>query len=346
MTYIDWVDRVLERAVKTANEDENRGSIGIGLAAVANAAGVGMDQIEVQQALRTAGQDLAAMGLIEREQWLFRVKPNGIKVARAGGLRTRWPALFASVQPLEEDLQVLRAVVAESEVEDQGWADMKTIELKDVLTQFGREATQMAAHAISERLYHEGCISEPLRTFAWCQVRPSYIGAVIATQKEISEREQLVGRLIEQWETTSIDVKEVLRLGSDRNKAEFCKDVLALANTRVSGRRFMVLGFSDQSREFTTSVDPKVDAHRMESVLSGSCLPVPRIKYSVVPLQAGDAGLIEVFSDRADLPYRLGRKIWKFASSTVFARHNTLAVAIDGPELEGLIEEGRRARGG
>lgn len=175
--------------------------------------------------------------------------------------------------------------MAAGEIHGHGWADLREVELKDILTEMGREATLPAAQAISERLYQDSCIAEPLRSNAGgFIVRPSYSGVVLATQREVAEQERLVNELVDEWETTSVEVKEVLGLGTDREKAEFCKDILALANTFVSGRRFMVIGFNDDTRRFTTSVDPKVDNHRMESVLSSYCGPVPEIKYSEVAL--------------------------------------------------------------
>lgn len=345
MRYVEWVEAVLAGAVKHMSEDEYRGSIGIGIAGVANAVGVGMDKVDVQHALDTAGRDLASMGLVEHERWMLRVRPDAIKVVRAGGLGQLWPELFRSSQPLPEDLKVLQSVVAASEVQGANCADMQEVELKDVLVELGLEASQMAAHAISDRLRHERCIDEPLLTNAMCIVRPTYIGAVIATQREPSKLLSLLNEIVEGWETTSVDVKEVVRLDTERERAEFSKDILALANTLVSSRRFMVLGYNDRSRRFTSSVDPAVDAHRMESVLSANCVPVPAIRYSVVEVAGGQAGLIEVLSERAQLPYRVSRDVWKLKAATVYVRHNTLAVPIAGPELEALEAEGRRARG-
>ncbi len=345
VTYLEWVDAVLKAAVEATQSDEYRGSIGVVAAQIANKIGVGMEKQEIQAALHTAGEDLAFMGLIEHEQGPFRVGSRGIKVARAGGLRSQWPGVFQQLQPLAEDLAVLRRVVEASEIRDEHWANLNLIELKGVLREMALDATQPMANAIANRLHDDSCLRRPLMTTAWCHVQPTYLGVVLATQREVSLHEQMVRDLVGQWETTSVDVKEVLRLDSEREKAEFCKDVLALANTRVSGRRFIVLGFNNDARKFTTSMDPKVDDHRMESVLSAYCAPVPQIRYTVVALPEGNAGLIEVLSDRAQLPYRLARQAWKYEADAVFVRHNTLVAVAEGGELETLVAEGQRAQG-
>lgn len=277
---------------------------------------------------------------------MLRSNARGTKVVRAGGLRSQWQALFKHVTPLPEDVEVLRRIIAASEVQAEKFADMRLVELKEVLQEMASaDASQGAAISIAHRLQGDHCIAEPLLTNAWCKVRPSYVGAVIATQREISEHETLVRQLAEEWETTSVEFKELLQLDADRQKAEFCKDVLALANTIVSSRRFLVIGFSNRTRLFTTVVDPKVDLHRIESILSEYCTPVPEIKYTVIELPEGKAGLVEVVSDRARLPYRLARDIANLKAGTVFVRHNTLTAVCEGEELEYLEEEGRRVRG-
>jgi hypothetical protein len=39
-------------------------------------------------------------------------------------------------------------------------------------------------------------------------------------------------------------------LGTAREKAEFVKDVIGLANTKPSGRRWMIIGFDDKARKY------------------------------------------------------------------------------------------------
>jgi hypothetical protein len=97
VTYLTWVESVLHATVKVAEADQYRGSIGVGVGAIANELGVGMDDLAVRGALYTAGQDLDSLGVIEHEDWLFRVQPTAIKIVRAGGLRTEWPNLSVGI---------------------------------------------------------------------------------------------------------------------------------------------------------------------------------------------------------------------------------------------------------
>jgi hypothetical protein len=83
----------------------------------------------------------------------------------------------------------------------------------------------------------------------------------------------------------------------------------------------------------------------MESILGAYADPVPRITYATTPWEGGTAGLIEVFSDARDLPYKVNKDIGKYRADQVFVRHNTLVEEPSALELRYLIEEGRRARG-
>ena len=46
----------------------------------------------------------------------------------------------------------------------------------------------------------------------------------------------------------------------------------------------------------------------MESILAVYAEPVPRVIFATTPWEGGTAGLIEVFSDRRDLPHKLLRR--------------------------------------
>jgi hypothetical protein len=343
--YVDWVDRVLVALDRAATGDGNVGLIGVAVPRLLEDLSLPFDD-EAQRAVRSAADDLELMSCADAEPHRIRVTPQGQLIARAGGLRRGWKSLFETYVPLDEDLLVLAKVVELSVVEADLYASTSWVELKDALRLAGQNADQGTAIATSKRLEAIGCVHRGPITMGpdgYCQVRPSYVAIVITTEQLATEERALLDSLLADWETTSVDVKERLELDTDRQKAEFCKDILALANTRVSGRRFLVLGFNDISREFTTSVVSTVDTHRMESVLSAYCRPVPQVRYSTVALEGGTAGLVEVMSDRASLPYQLARDVWKLKADSAFVRHNTLVVVATGEELATLVAEGERA---
>ena len=348
MRYTEWVDSVLTALDRAATADGTAALVGVGWNQLLESLGLPINQ-ETQSAVFGAGRDLELMRCAEgMNQLRVKVTPAGQQIARAGGLRKAWPSLFQQYVPLEEDRAVLAKVVETGLTDAVAYASTQMVELKDAMRLAGYLGDQGSAIATAKRLQRIGCVHDPLITMGpdgYCQVRPSYVGIVIATEQVATEERTLLDQLVSEWETTSVDVKEGLGLDTERQKAEFCKDVLALANTRVSGRRFLVIGFNNISRAFTTSIDTSVDQHRMESVLSAySRNPVPRIEYRQIAMNGGTAGLIEVRSVPVDLPYKLSQGGWKLKANSVFVRHNTLVTLAEGEELDRLVAEGERSR--
>ena len=348
MQYVDWVDRVLAALDRAVTGDGNAALIGVGIEEVLRLVGVPLED-EARQAVVRAGNDLELVSCAEAEHYRIKVTTEGQRIARAGGLRKGWRSIFERYVPLEEDGIVLQKIVELGVHSSEHYASTSLVEMKTALLAGSQGSDQGSAIATTKRLEKIGCLhSGSLITGGGhegkCLVLPSYVGIVIATERIATEERELLDGVVADWETTGVEVKEVLELSSDRQKAEFCKDILALANTLVSGRRFLVLGYNNSSRSFTTTVDAAVDAHRMESLLSAYCDPVPQIRYSPIATESGVAGLIEVLSNRRGLPYKLVRDIWKFKAGSVFVRHNTLVEIAAGDELASLVAEGEHAR--
>lgn len=349
MRYVEWVDRVLVALDQLATADGGRAAlVWVGWHELLQALGVEVNQ-DTTLALYDTALDLELLGCTEGVDRLrVKVTPHGQRIARADGLRPSWPGFFEQISPLAEDCAALEKVVETSISEFDTYAAAQPVELKEAMQLAGHATDQGSAIAMARRLERDHCVHpSPLITMGpdgFCQVRPTYVGIVITTEQAASELQELLTHLLGDWETTSVDFKETVSVSTDREKAEFCKDVLALANTRVSGRRYLVIGFNDESRSLTTAVAASVDQERMEAIWSAYCQPVPRINYSPVTWHQGTAGIIEVISDRADLPYKLVRDVWKLKAESVFVRHNTLTALAEGAELATLLAEGQRAR--
>jgi hypothetical protein len=348
MLYVDWVDRVLIALDRTMTGDADASLIGVSVQHMQQELGVaGTD--EGYTAVATAINDLELMSCAEADRLTAKLTIQGHRLARAGGLRAGWKSLFDKYLPLDEDREVLAKAVEMSLHETQDLAWTGPVEIKEVQRELGRPVDQGDAIAVTKRLQALGCLHSDARITMGgnegrCAAHPTYVAIVLTTQRVTTEDRTLLNDLIEEWETTSVDVKEVLELGSDRQKAEFCKDVLALANTRVSGRRFLLIGFNDLTREFTTSIDPALTSNQLEGVLSAYCTPVPEIRLSMVPWDVATAAVIEVLSRPEALPYKLAREVWKLQANSVFVRHNTLVEQAVGEELASLVAEGERAR--
>jgi hypothetical protein len=176
-------------------------------------------------------------------------------------------------------------------------------------------------------------------------LRPTYRGVVRATQRIASEWQQRLEALVDEWETVTVDFKETLGLKTDRQKSEFVKDAIALATTKASGReRYIVVGYNDESRRFTTPFDPSIDQDRIEDIVNAYIRPPhPGVRLIRVPTGIGEAAVIELMRDPKHVPYRVAKVVQKLALDDTFVRHGTHAARPDPEELAELLAEAERA---
>ena len=183
-------------------------------------------------------------------------------------------------------------------------------------------------------------------------VRPTYQGLVWGTRRGFTIESKLIDELVKEWETTDVDFKREISLDTKKQKAEFAKDVLGLANTKSSGRRYLIVGFDDKTRDYLAPPDSTVTPDRMERILSDLTDSVVNIRYKIVDCRLGKVGRLEVLREPEKLPYRAvkdvlvdekGRK--GLERGKVYVRHGSQIEAPTETELQALEDEGRRARG-
>jgi hypothetical protein len=91
-------------------------------------------------------------------------------------------------------------------------------------------------------------------------IKPTYQGLVWQTRRGFTIESRFIDGLLKEWETTNVDFKRELSLNSKGQKGEFAKDVLGLVTTKSSGRRYMIVGFDDNTRKYYAPPDPTVTA--------------------------------------------------------------------------------------
>ncbi len=178
-------------------------------------------------------------------------------------------------------------------------------------------------------------------------LRPTYAGIVWESRRADVVDAKLIDGLVREWETTSVEFKRELRLDTADQKAEFVKDVSGLANTQASGRRWLVVGFDDQTRAYHSPPDPSVTQNRIEQVLARHLTPSLDVKYEVVPYKGGHVGRLEVLRDPKKLPYRVSKSLGdkkRIVEDQVFVRHGSQTEAPTATELQALREEAERAK--
>jgi hypothetical protein len=174
---------------------------------------------------------------------------------------------------------------------------------------------------------------------------PTLLGVIRATQAGDLEWQQRIVDLLADWETTSVEFKREMDLDTDAGKRRLVRSVLALATTKASGPRYLVIGFDSQTHAFTTPVDARLTSDRIEDVLAAYTDPVPEIRYRTVRLSGGDAGIVEVLRDAAKVPYRVKQAMKGLAVRDVVVRHGSHIEPPTAGELEALLREAALARG-
>jgi hypothetical protein len=159
-----------------------------------------------------------------------------------------------------------------------------------------------------------------------------------------TEDQERLGALVDEWETSTVDFKRELPLNSPRQKAELIRDVLALANTKASGSRFLVIGFDPVTHELTHSVDPAITLERLEQILHAYSDPTPDLRYRRVRHSSGTAGVVEVLRDPAKVPYLPSRDVAHIKKGDLFVRHGTSVEEPTERERANLVIEGETAR--
>ena len=346
--YVDWVDRVFRAIGAHAAADSDAVYLGVQAANVASRLGIdpaapGFFESPERLAIILAFADLRQVGVIvspkPHEYERARLSQEGRR-ALAHGLRSLWPDLF-SIHLDAAHLAILRRAAGLSELQGETHAQMVDIDASDAI-----ESSELGdVYATAKILEEAGCAT--LRAFLGGPVllRVTYAGLVRATQAEQTEWQALVEQLLPEWETTNVEFKRELSLGNPKRNAEFAKDVMALANTKSSGRRFLVVGFDPVTHAYSEGFDPALTQDRLEQILNSYLYPAPPVRLQQVAWGSGSVGVFEVRRQAGELPYRMRRVGGgQLRVGQVKVRHGSQVEDPTPAELAALEEEGQRAR--
>ncbi|MFC1942511.1 Crp/Fnr family transcriptional regulator [Chloroflexota bacterium] len=151
-----------------------------------------------------------------------------------------------------------------------------------------------------------------------------------------------VHQLVDEGESTNVVLKKQLNLSNDRETADFIRDILGLANTKSSGRRFMVIGFNSSTHSFAQSVNPNLTQQLLEQSLDVYAEPAPIITYIDIPLASGTIEIIEVMREGKNVPYRVKKDLSGgegIKSGEIYVRHGSVTEAPTKRELENLTQK-------
>jgi hypothetical protein len=312
-------------------------------------------------ALRYALGQLAEEGLAEQGKFNWKITPFGRKVL--SDPIEFWASICAE-QIDSEETDMLRLI---NELSPQQETTPEFVRLEDVtrdpiLQRFGIEPpppkTNEHMKELGKYLYDlPGLLAD--RRFLTkrslpgyhTSINPTYRGLVWETRRDFTIESKFIDSLLAEWETTNVDFKREFGLDTQKQKGDFAKDMLGLVTTKSSGRRYMIIGFDDKTRQYYGPPDPAVTQNRMEQVLSNLTEPVAVIRYDVIAHKGGKVGRVEVIRQPDKLPYHASQDVFDekgkrvLEKGKVYVRHGSQTESPTDAELEGLKEEGLLARG-
>jgi hypothetical protein len=362
MDFIDWCHHVLwtlerERFRSHLDEHEFEGIL-FGDAAREP----GFHTSNVQHGMFHALNALTEAGLADKEDYKLKITPLGRKVLSDP---TEFWAEICEEEVDTEEAEILRLVnrLSPQQEIDPECVWLKDVEATEVMAAFNvdpppaksnehMDEIQRYVYDLPGLLEDRGFLNTDGRAGYHNDLTPTYRGLVWETRRGFTVESRHIDKLLEEWETTNVDFKREIGLDTKKQKAEFARDVLALATTKSSGRRFLIVGFDDKTREYHAPPDLTVTQERMERILADLTDPVVTIRYEVIDFRLGQVGKLEVFREPEKLPYRASKEVLidekgrkGLEQGKVYVRHGSQTEAPTAAELDALIEEGKRARG-
>jgi hypothetical protein len=349
--YVDWVQRVLQAAGELTRADAQARLIGVAQEQVLGRLGGPSDpslpafhESPELSALGDAVVDLDRLGLVEPgsvRSRMVRLTQEGRRLA-AQSLRSIWPQVFA-IYLDDEQLTFLQQATALSEDRQAGYARVEWVPWQKIFDALGWRSDHARALDLAARLEEQRCLAHRADLGGGIDVYPTYVGIVRATEQVQTELQLLVAALLAEWETTNVEFKRQLDLATKADKAEFIRDILALATTKSSGERFLIVGFDDKTHQFLQSVGPAITQNQLEQLLNAYAAPAPEIRYHRVAWDQGEVGVIKVLRDPAKVPYRVNKTLAHISKGDVYVRHGSQVEPPTPAELAALEAEGRAA---
>lgn len=362
MDYIDWCSYVLQTCVQAHQTSEQVRLSGISPPELATiiTKEFGIDDYGKRpdftdstfyKGLIFALNDLLDYGLVEKPILSFRWKVTKYGRETAGDLTSVWWEICAdTLEPEHEQLLSVINQLSPQKAPDHVWLEELFPETLLAETGWEKDTLRLfrVAHELQELRYVDGSFMTPTHF----TVQANYKGLVWETRRGITQESKFIDDLIAEWETTSVDFKRDVHTDTASAKAELIKDILSLANTRASGRRWMIIGFEDKSRDYYGPPDPKLTQNHLEQIMAQYTAPVVDLRYRVVDYRKGKVGVVEVLRDPKKLPYRVAKSLGdkalgdkkRIEKDQIFVRHGSQVEAPSADERKELQDEGDIAR--
>ncbi len=352
MNYVDWCDFVLETLIQITQSSLTARSRGVDMLHLAHALfGNDFARHPGYSGIGKALHNLKNIGLLKTDEnysW-WNVTSTGKEYALE---RTSLWHEICQVKLKPEQEQLIRLVNQRSPQSASDYAWLEKITYEPLLAELEWPQGIHLLGPVAEELTELGLLDSYVVLGQYVQIQSTFKGLVWETKRGFTLESRFIDNLVAEWETTSVEFKQELYLQSVEQKAEFIKDILSLANTQASGRRWMIIGFHNKTHDYYGPPNPNLSRDNFERLIAEYTNPPVDIRYNVVEYRKGPVGKLEVVRDRKKIPYRvakpLGEKLkgdkHRISVGQIFVRHGSQVQEPTDAELQALIEESDRAR--
>jgi hypothetical protein len=357
MDFVEWCDLVLTTCFEVTRTSETARSIGVDELTLAEALSAKLGiadfrrQAEYYQSTYHTGmlnaiQGLQAASLIEennRSSSFWKVSRLGRR--HIANQTEQW-FLICQEELDPEHAQLLSAInrLSPRVAPDHAW--LEEVNQVEIASELGDWPASQIWNVANELTQWE-FVSGSFFIGGAFHLAATYKGLVWETRRGFTLISKHVDELVAEWETTSVDFKRELHLDTADEKAEFIKDVLSLANTKASGKHWMIIGFDNRTHAYHGPPDQHIVQDRLEQILSVYTTPVVDIRYDVVDYREGPVGMLEVLRNPKKLPYSVAKSIGekkRIEQGNIFVRHGSQVEKPTSLELQALQDEGNQTR--
>lgn len=300
---------------------------------------------KAQEGIFQALKSLSDVELVKELSWNWKITPLGKEVLFDP--IEFWASICQEKLDSEEE-QLLRLI---NKLSQQPESNPDYIWLKDEIRTEVLENLEIGLDHIDE-LQNSLAERDFLKVDNGYYLTPTYKGLVWGARRDFTIESKFIDELVKEWETTNVDFKQELSLKTEKQKAEFAKDILGLANTKSSGKRYLIIGFNDKTREYHAPPDTNITQEIMERHLVNLTEPMVNIRYKIINYKQNKVGKLEVIRDPKDLPYRAKKDVFiderrkkGLEKNKIYVRHGSHTESPTEFEEEALKEEGKQARG-
>ncbi len=358
MDFVEWCDLVLQKVIETTLASSDARSIGADQYQLARTI-FGQTAIQPEfhgskrhEAMHDALRETQSVFLIESTSTsLWKATKLGRDVVSENNMTLLWQEICQ--EKLDQEHQQLLSAVNKLSPHDGGdhvW--LEDITHETLLAELGWAEGFDLLWPVSRELEELNLISCRPYLGRRLQCHATYRGLVWETRRGFTLESKFIDELVAEWETTSVDFKQYFYVKSVEQKAEFIKDVLSLANTQASGRRWLIIGFDNKTHEYFGPPEATIRQDDLERLVAEYTNPCVELRYEVVNYRKGPVGKLEILRDRKKVPYRVAKSLGdklkgdkkQIFQGQIFVRHGSQVQEPTDLELQALQEEGDRAR--